>query len=70
MRQPTYPNGVEHPQEQACTKRCQKPHNSTLDPGHTRYVSHEGIAFICLLFIKIIVHKNGMQPLFNLLNAM
>jgi hypothetical protein len=65
MKQPTYPNGVEHPQEHTCTKRCQKPRNSALDLGHTWYVSHEGIAFIFLLFTRIIVHKNGMLPLFN-----
>jgi hypothetical protein len=65
MRQPTYPSGVEHPEEHACTKRCQKPHNSALDFGHTWYVSHEGIAFIDLLFTRLVVQKIEMQPLFN-----
>jgi len=37
---------------------------------HTRYVSHEGIAFICLLFTRIVVHKIGMQPFLNWLNMM
>jgi hypothetical protein len=60
MRQPMYPSKMEHPQEHAFTKRCQKPHNSALDLGHTWYVSHEGIAFICLLFTRIVVHKYGM----------
>jgi hypothetical protein len=65
MKQPTYRSEVEHPQEHACTKRCQKPHNSALDLGHTWYVSHEGIAFIYLLFIRIVVQKIGMHLLFN-----
>jgi hypothetical protein len=65
MRQPTYPRGMEHPQEHACTKRCKKPHNLALDFGHTWYVSHEGIAVICLLFTRIVIHKIGMQPFFN-----
>jgi len=30
--------------------------------GHTWYVSHEGITFICLLLTRIVVHKIGMQP--------
>ncbi len=34
--------------------------------GHTWYVSHEGIAFICLLFTTtIVIHKIGMQHFFN-----
>ncbi len=37
---------------------------------HTWYVSHEGIAFICLLFTRIVVHKIGMQPFLNWLNGM
>jgi hypothetical protein len=27
---------------------------------HTWYVSHEGIAFICVLFTRIVIHKIGM----------
>ncbi len=36
---------------------------------HTWYVSHDGIAFICLLFTRIVVHKIGMQPFLNLIKC-
>jgi len=32
---------------------------------HIWYISHEGIAFIFLLFTIIVVHKIGMQPFLN-----